>query len=211
MKALSIKQPYSSLIVEGIKDIENRSFKTNFRGRVYIHASAQWHDRLKTDSLFTKEQWEDIHKNNLDKNIDLNLYRYIQKDVTDKLIVSAIIGEVEIVDCVINHDSIWAEKTEGVMVGNQFIHNDKPIYNWVLANPVLYKKPILNVKGKLSFWEFRNLIECKSCTANETNTEMRFCEICEIEFCEDCQASFNQFSQIDYNCCQDCANRDDIE
>ena len=29
-----------------------------------------------------------------------------------------------------------------------------PIYNWVLANPVLYEKPILNVKGKLSFWEF---------------------------------------------------------
>ena len=30
----------------------------------------------------------------------------------------------------------------------------KPIYNWVLANPVVYDKPILNVKGKLSFWEF---------------------------------------------------------
>ena len=30
----------------------------------------------------------------------------------------------------------------------------KPIWNWVLANPVLYDTPILNVKGKLSFWEF---------------------------------------------------------
>lgn len=206
MKALSIKNPYSSLIVEGIKDIENRSFKTNFRGRIYIHASAQWHDRLKTDSLFTKEQWEDIHKSNLEKQSGLNMYRYVEKDVvTDKLIVSAIIGEVEIVDCVINHESIWAEKTDFSQEG------PVSIWNWVLANPVLYEKPILNVKGKLSFWEFRNLIECKSCTANETNTEMRFCEICEIEFCEDCQASFNQFSQIDYNCCQDCANRDDIE
>lgn len=50
-----------------------------------------------------------------------------------------IIGSVEIVDCVQNHPSIWAEKG---------------VYNWVLANPVLFNKPIENVKGKLSFWDF---------------------------------------------------------
>ena len=37
-KALTIKQPYASLIVEGIKDIENRTWKTNYRGRILIHA-----------------------------------------------------------------------------------------------------------------------------------------------------------------------------
>ena len=40
MKAITIKQPFASLIVEGIKDIENRTWKTNLRGRVLIHASA---------------------------------------------------------------------------------------------------------------------------------------------------------------------------
>ena len=40
MKALSIKQPWASLIAHGIKDIENRTWKTNFRGRIYIHASS---------------------------------------------------------------------------------------------------------------------------------------------------------------------------
>ena len=30
----------------------------------------------------------------------------------------------------------------------------KYVWNWVLVNPVLYEKPINNVKGKLSFWEF---------------------------------------------------------
>lgn len=108
---------------------------------------------------------------------------------------SAIIGEVEIIDCVINNSSIWAEKSEidfsdtcikndclefiewdcgqGMcqsckLVGQSYfvssipkdcLHKEKmpkPIYNWVLANPVLYDKPILNVKGKLSFWEFNN-------------------------------------------------------
>lgn len=38
MKAITIKQPWASLIVSGLKDIENRTWKTNFRGRVLIHA-----------------------------------------------------------------------------------------------------------------------------------------------------------------------------
>ncbi|MDT8841031.1 ASCH domain-containing protein [Paraburkholderia fungorum] len=39
MKALSIRQPWAWLIVNGYKDIENRSWTTRFRGRVLIHAS----------------------------------------------------------------------------------------------------------------------------------------------------------------------------
>lgn len=42
MKALSIRQPWAWLIVAGYKDIENRSWPTNFRGRVYIHASRKF-------------------------------------------------------------------------------------------------------------------------------------------------------------------------
>lgn len=147
MKALSIRQPYAQLIAEGIKPIENRSFKTNFRGTFYIHASAQWHDRLKTDNLFTKQQWLDLVNKSSQKTN--NIYRYIEKDVaTMKLHVGAIIGQVDLVDCVINHESIWAEETD-------FSQEDPTsIWNWVLANPILYEKPILNVKGKLSFWEF---------------------------------------------------------
>jgi hypothetical protein len=39
MKALSIRQPWAWLIVNGYKDIENRSWPTKFRGRALIHAS----------------------------------------------------------------------------------------------------------------------------------------------------------------------------
>ena len=39
MKALSIREPYASLIMMNIKKIETRSFKTNYRGELYIHAS----------------------------------------------------------------------------------------------------------------------------------------------------------------------------
>ncbi len=41
MKVLSIKEPYASLIMNGDKKIETRSFKTNYRGPLYIHASGK--------------------------------------------------------------------------------------------------------------------------------------------------------------------------
>lgn len=40
MKTLSIIEPYASLILEGKKLIETRSWKTNYRGPILIHASA---------------------------------------------------------------------------------------------------------------------------------------------------------------------------
>lgn len=147
MKAISIKQPFASLIAYGIKDIENRTWKTNYRGKVYIHASAKQagsYDELLNDlqKIEFKEKYD---------RVTLRKQHHF----------SAIIGEVDIVDCVINHPSIWAEKSDNY---GRFFRNgvpayvgkkeNKPIYNWVLANPILYEKPILNVKGKLSFWEF---------------------------------------------------------
>lgn len=38
MKALSIRQPYAWLIVNGLKDVENRTWRTGYRGPVLIHA-----------------------------------------------------------------------------------------------------------------------------------------------------------------------------
>ena len=37
MKVLSVRQPWAWLIVNGHKDIENREWETNLRGRVWIH------------------------------------------------------------------------------------------------------------------------------------------------------------------------------
>lgn len=39
MKVISIKEPYASLIMMKKKKIETRSFKTKYRGEIYIHAS----------------------------------------------------------------------------------------------------------------------------------------------------------------------------
>lgn len=39
MKALSLKQPYAELILQGRKKIELRKWNTNFRGEFLIHSS----------------------------------------------------------------------------------------------------------------------------------------------------------------------------
>ena len=41
MKALSIRQPWTWLIMQGHKDIENRTWNTNYRGPLLIHASSK--------------------------------------------------------------------------------------------------------------------------------------------------------------------------
>ena len=42
MKALSIKQPWASFIIDGFKDVENRTWRTSYRGPLLIHASKTW-------------------------------------------------------------------------------------------------------------------------------------------------------------------------
>ncbi|MDR0430600.1 MAG: ASCH domain-containing protein [Tannerellaceae bacterium] len=133
MKTLSVRQPFAHIICAGIKDIENRTWRTNFRGRILIHAGAT-QDRRSLAEIFTQPQLYDLLKHNTEN------YWCGHKHYGLKYVHSAIIGSVEIVDCVRNHPSVWAEKD---------------CWNWVLANPGLFLKPIENVKGKLSFWEYR--------------------------------------------------------
>lgn len=154
MKALSIKNPMGILIALGIKPIENRTFRTHFRGRIYIHVSAKYMDTDFLEEYINDARFLDMSRK-LDslgvKNEEERIAEFLKRQPT-----SAIIGEVDIVDCVINHESIWGDKTQ-IHQPNEIDSENydyKQIYNWVLANPILYDKPILNVKGKLSFWEF---------------------------------------------------------
>ena len=132
MRCLTVKQPFASLLCWNIKDVENRSQKTNIRGKVLIHAGAQWHEYAKgeQDNQFglTDAQW-----------LDLLPYQrsHFRHYKNYPLPFSAIIGEVEIVDCVQNHPSVWA--IDGYR-------------HWVVKNAITYPEPILNVKGALSFW-----------------------------------------------------------
>ncbi len=41
LQAISIRQPWAWLVVNGYKDIENRDWKTDYRGRILIHVGRQ--------------------------------------------------------------------------------------------------------------------------------------------------------------------------
>ena len=130
MLVITDKQPYAQLICCGIKDVENRTWKTSVRGRVLIHASKKPERiKLEIEGQVTVKEIEMLSTLGFVEENDL---------------FGCIIGSVEIVDCVRNHPSIWAERD---------------CYNWVLDNPILFSKPIRDIKGKLGFWSYPDIIE----------------------------------------------------
>jgi hypothetical protein len=136
-KTLTVTQPYAYLICAGIKPVENRSWKTNLRERALIHASSK--------ILPVKFEIEG------QASVDEIAFACAVNFVEENSLTSAIIGSVEIVDCIRHHPSVWSEK-------------DK--WNWVFANPILFDNPVRNVKGKLSFWNFDIQHDCTNIDLN---------------------------------------------
>ena len=166
MKTLSIRQPFASLICRGIKTIENRSWKTNYRGKLLIHASGKpiaWpsfdflpHGFVKNYKKYYGSSLEKMPKEysayikwikELSSFYNLENPSFNQPDdLKDRskqfgfaLPTQSIIGEAELVDIVQNSKDLFAFPN---------------CYHWKIANPVLYDKPILNIMGKLNIWEY---------------------------------------------------------
>lgn len=88
MKALSIRQPYAWLIVNGHKDIENRTWRTPYRGRVLIHAGINYPKRDYADDFVSHTRY------------------YGSYPARDEMI-GGIVGVATITDCVNKSDSRW--------------------------------------------------------------------------------------------------------
>ncbi len=135
MKALSIKQPWAWLIVNGYKDIENRNWRIGrkpgldgVRGlelpsRIYVHAGKEGDFSHENQQFISKCLVTQGHK-------IITTHDFFP----DKF--GAIIGEVDIIGCVTESVSPW-------FVGP---------YGFVLANPEAYDKPI-PMRGRLGFWD----------------------------------------------------------
>ncbi len=87
--ALSIRQPWAWLIVNGHKDIENRNWSTRVRGTIAVHASKG----------MTREEYGDAQALAEDQGVTLPAF--------DDLERGGIVGTVEIVDCVDQDASPW--------------------------------------------------------------------------------------------------------
>lgn len=89
MKALSIRQPWAWLIVNGGKDIENRTWLTKFRGRLLVHASK---GMTQAEYAFAAD---------FAKSIGVTV------PPAAELLRGGVIGSVEVVDSVEQHGSPW--------------------------------------------------------------------------------------------------------
>ena len=94
--ALSIRQPWAWLIVKGYKDIENRSWQTEFRGRFLIHASKTL-DQAGYEWTRTR-------------------FSTIALPEISSLDTGGIIGSAELVDCVTSSTSPWFEGPYGFVI-----------------------------------------------------------------------------------------------
>ena len=129
MKVLSLTEPYATLIKLGKKKIETRSFKTNYRGELYIHAS----------STKIPKEW----KNNKEL---MNLVK------DDNLNFGYIICKCNLVDCIYMDEEFLDEIHKDKL---EFICGDYRLgrYAWILEDIEVLDKPLF-AKGKLGIWNY---------------------------------------------------------
>ena len=125
MKVISIQEPYGSLILKGHKKIETRSWKTNYRGELYIHTSSKVFNNPIVD----------------------NAYKYIDKK---ELIFGSIICKCKLVDCIeMTEDFIKTIDPKELELGVYEVGR----YAWILED-IEVIKPI-KTRGKLNIWEYK--------------------------------------------------------
>ena len=124
MKVLTIKEPWASLIINGYKKYEFRSWKTKYRGKILIHAGMS------------------LEKDVAERFREYNLEYY----------KGAIIGEATIIDCILV-DAKFNEELRKINPLVYARSNHVETYAWKLENIKKYDKPIY-IKGKLGLWNY---------------------------------------------------------
>lgn len=126
MKVITIKQPFATLIAEGLKEYEFRTWKTKYRGDILIHAGK-----------------------GIDKKA-MKRYEHLHLEYPS----GCIIAKATITDCIYIDDEMREIlKEKNPLVYSSIIkHTDWNGYGFKLEN-VEKIKPI-PVNGKLSLWDY---------------------------------------------------------
>lgn len=90
MSCLSIREPWATLIVLGLKPVENRTWWSNHRGPLLIHASR----------TFEKDDWVWIQN-----AFPIDAVKVMESLKTAKFGSGEIIGSVNMIECVRIHPS----------------------------------------------------------------------------------------------------------
>lgn len=131
MKVISIIEPWASLIKEKVKYIETRSWKTNYRGKIYIHASLK------------KVPKKDERINNLISLLENKNFKY-----------GHIIAEATLVDCIYMDEKFISKIKNN---NKEYICGEYSIgrYAWVLKDIKELNEPI-PAKGNLGIWNYND-------------------------------------------------------
>lgn len=90
MRAISVRQPWAWLIVNGHKPIENRDWRCDYRGPLVIHASKRMSQEQLDDYMHVQ------HK-----------FPAIKMPPLREMPIGGIVGQANLVDCVTHSDSPW--------------------------------------------------------------------------------------------------------
>lgn len=127
MKVITIKQPFATLIAEGLKEYEFRTWRIHYRGDVLIHAGK-----------------------GVDKD-SMKRYEYLNLEYPS----GCIIAKTTITDCIPVDNKMkkfLKDKDELVYYGIIYGDNDKKEYGFKLEN--VEKVNPISVNGKLSLWDY---------------------------------------------------------
>ncbi len=174
MKTLSVKQPWSTLICTGIKDVENRTWRTEYRGPLLIHASAQ-EDRgaelfdlcevLGDMQLCTRDEENDLpdasdclylQNNVMTGRLELRPEFMVARQdlVVQYALLRRLLDEPDR-DFFLGGAIIGQVELTDIVMDSPSRWAESQCYHWILAKPVLFDNPVTNVRGRLRLWDFK--------------------------------------------------------
>jgi hypothetical protein len=144
MKAITIHQPWASLIALGLKQYETRHWATSYRGKIAIHAGKVNH---------CKSPFQTIH---LFGNLSKPVYEQLQPVILDgyKLPVGAVVAIADLTNCIKMTEKVICSVSE---LEQKVGHWDIDRFAWKLEN-IEVIDPVF-CKGAQGLWEW-NLAAC---------------------------------------------------
>lgn len=143
MKAITIWQPYASLIAKDLKGYETRGFRTHYRGPLLIHSGQR------------PMRWILKHSNENALNVAIEHFGI---DQLMQLPVGRAICVVDLVDCIeMTPEFITAQSQTELAVGDW-----KPgRYAWKIENPRSVEQ--VELIGKLGLWNVKDALIRRRC------------------------------------------------
>lgn len=152
MKVLTIKQPFASLIMAGIKTVETRAQDTKIRGRIFIHAGKNFADELPVFDSDGYGAWPYIV--DMLKVHGARYYHELGKKYAE-LPRGVILGSVELVTSTPAEAWLKAmEERPDDLEREEMLGDLGPSrYAYTLKNPQ-YLSSFVQARGNLGFWNY---------------------------------------------------------